>query len=88
VSRLLLLLVRGVLLWVVVPVSAVVWLCLAIRLRRRGVGLGRFLGWVDLNLVAALQRTVLRPFFPSPLRWTRWREIETVTHRVGRLDPA
>ena len=86
-SGLTLLLVRGVLLWLVVPAATGVWLVLAILLRRRRVGLGRFLGWVDLNLIAALQRTALRPFFAARAPWTPWSEIELVTHRVRWLDP-
>ena len=83
-----LLIVRGVLLWLVVPFATCVWLILAFRLRRRGVGLNRFLGWVDLNLIAALQRTVLRPSFALPARWIPWSEMAQVTHRLGWLDPA
>ena len=60
------LLVRGVLLWVVVPLAVASWLLLAIVLRRRGVTLGKFLGWVDLNLVAFLGRTILRPIVRAP----------------------
>jgi hypothetical protein len=80
--------VRGVLLWLVIPVVAVCWLPLAFPLRRRGVTFGRFLGWVDLNLVAALQRSILRPLFRRPIRWTPVRAMPDVTHRVRWLDPA
>jgi hypothetical protein len=61
-----LLLVRGLLLWLVIPIASLVWLVLCVWLLRKGVGLRQFLGWVDLNSVAFLQRSILRPFVPSP----------------------
>jgi hypothetical protein len=83
-----LLLIRGILLWVVVPVATCVWLVVALRLRRRGVTLGRFLGWIDLNLVACLQRTILRPLFRAPRDWVPVDEMPKVTHRLRASDPA
>lgn len=49
---------------------------------------GLALGWVDLNLVALLERTILRPLFRSPIQWTPRRAMPEVTHRVGALDLA
>jgi hypothetical protein len=83
-----LLLVRGVLLWIVVPPAFVCWLVLAIPLRRRGVTLGKFLGWVDLNLVAFLGRTILRPIVRTPLPWVPAGEMAEVEHRLRSTDPA
>ena len=84
-----LLLVRGVLLWLVVPIAVVVWLVGGLLLfRPRGISLARFLGWVDLNLVACLQRSVLRPVFRARVSWVHPREMPNVTHRVRPLDPA
>jgi hypothetical protein len=82
-----LLLLRGVALWLVVPIATCVWIVLAAA-RRRPAGLGQFVGWVDLNLTAGLQRTALRPFFAAPARWTPWSEVCHVTHRVRWFDPA
>jgi len=56
VIGLLLLLVRGVLLRLVVPLATVTRLLLRPAMQRRAVGLGSFIGWADLNLIAALQR--------------------------------
>jgi len=72
-ASLTLLLFRGVLLWLVVPVATCVWVMLAV-LRRRPAGLGQFLGWVDLNLIAALnERRCVRfsPLAPNGLRGLR-----------------
>ena len=81
----LLLTLRGILIWVYVPVGTLVWLLTYIRLHRP---LGEFLGWLDLNVAFVLQRSVLRPFFPSP---TQARvpvsKMSTVRHRIGILDP-
>ena len=63
-----LLAVRGVLLWVVVPVATLCWLPASFWLRRRGVHFGQYLGWLDINLVACLERTALRPLFLAPSR--------------------
>jgi len=85
----LLLLVRGVLLWIVVPFAAL--LALAVkpgrRLAGRPVKVGRVIGWADLNLVAALQRSILRPLSPGPMEFVPWSGLSTVTHRVGLTDP-
>ena len=39
---------RGVLLWLVVPLSLIAWPCLWPILRRHNIRLAQFLGWVDL----------------------------------------
>jgi hypothetical protein len=83
-----LLLVRGVLLWAVVPAAFCVWMIVSLRPGRRRVGVGRFVGWVDLNLIAFLERGVLRPLFPTRAEWVGWSGMATVTHRVRLLDPA
>lgn len=88
VAGLLLLLVRGVLLWAVIPLAICVWLFAYLRLRRAGVGLGQFLGWVDLNLMASLSQIALRPLFRDPVPWVGWREMPGVTHRLRLIDPA
>lgn len=83
-----LLLLRGVLLWVVVPVATCAWLIIRTLGRHRPIGLGQFLGWADLNLTAGLQRTVLRSLFATRAGWTAWSDVGTVTHRVRMIDPA
>lgn len=87
-DRLALLALRGLLLWLVVPAAVLCWVPLAFWLRRKHVSFARFLGWVDLNFIAALQRSILRPLFRQPLPWTPVRSMPHVTHRVAWLDPA
>lgn len=82
VAGIALLAIRGILLWIVVPLAICTWLPASFWLRRRGVNLDQFLGWVDLNFVACLQRTVLRPFFSSPIGWVPARLMPEVTHRL------
>jgi hypothetical protein len=87
VSGLLLLLVRGVLLWLVVPLAVVAWILLWPLMRRRNVRVGSLVGWADLNLIAALQRSLCRFGTKNPLSWTPWVELPEVTHRVRLTDP-
>jgi hypothetical protein len=87
VSGLMLLILRGILLWIVIPLATLAWLPAGYSLHRRGVSLGQFLGWVDLNLVACLERSILRPLFRAPLPWVPARSMAEVTHRVTWLDP-
>jgi len=82
-----LLFARGVLLWIAVPLAACVWLASWPRLRRRNVGLATFVAWVDLNLIALLERTLLRPFFRVRADWVPWSALASVTHRIRWLDP-
>ncbi|MFE6255915.1 hypothetical protein [Agromyces sp. NPDC057865] len=51
-----LLVIRGLLLWIVLPVGFVLWLVIVSWSAR--VGLGTFLGWLDVNITAALQRVL------------------------------
>jgi len=78
---------RGVLLWLVVPLSLNAWPSLWPILRRHNVRLGQLLGWVDLNLISAIEHSILRPLIKVPLPWTSTRELPNVTHRIGVLDP-
>ncbi len=68
-----LLLVRGVLLWLIVPVTVLCWLASWPTWRRRQVSLGQLLGWADLNLIALVDHTILRPFVKAPSGWSRRR---------------
>jgi hypothetical protein len=78
---------RGVLLWVVVPVGSVWWLVAWPWFRSRRVRLGQVLGWLDLNLVAAISHTVFRPLLRQPARYWRTDEMPAVTHRILVIDP-
>lgn len=84
IGALLLLFVRGVLLWLIVPVGFLIWLLTFWR----GASCGQVIGWVDWNCIAAIQRTLVRPFLPSRLPWIAWRDRRDVSHRPTLLDPA
>jgi hypothetical protein len=86
-AGLLLLFLRGILLWAIVPLAMCMWPFTYPSLRRSGVGIGQFLGWVDLNLMASLSQIVLRPLFRGPVPWVRWPEMPHVTHRLRFIDP-
>jgi hypothetical protein len=87
---LLLLWIRGLLLWILLPVATLLWL---LRwpytvLRRRPLKLGAVLGWADLNLVVILKLSILRSFKLGPARFIPWREVAAVDHRPNLLDLA
>lgn len=82
-----LLVIRGVLLWLIVPMSFVVWVVAALWLVPRGATLGKFLGWIDSNFIFLIERTLLRPFFSEPTHlWIHFSDVSRVSHRVGGLD--
>lgn len=57
---------RGVLLWLVVPVGFIWWLVAWPWFRSRRVRLGQLLGRVDLNLIATISRSLFRPLLGEP----------------------
>lgn len=79
-----LLVLRGALLWVVVPVAVLAWPFLGLS---TGASLGSCIGWFDLNLIAFLQRGVLRFAIREPLAaWVPLARMRTTEHRVTFLD--
>lgn len=85
-SWMVLLVVHGFLIWWLVPIWFVLWLILCVWMLRKRVGLGRFLGWADINFIAFLQRVIMRPMFPNPVSWVPVRDMPEVEHRVSLLD--
>ena len=82
------LVIRGILLWVVVPLATFWWLIMKVVRRGRGVTLGQFIGWCDINLIAGIQRSVMRPVVRWPADWVPASAMPEVTHRVSLLlDP-
>ncbi|MBN9633612.1 MAG: hypothetical protein J0I18_23940 [Actinobacteria bacterium] len=80
IAGVLLVLLRGLLLWLLIPLGTVAWILTHWVSR---TGLGNFLGWLDNNMIAVLQRTVFRVGFPEPsCRWVRFRNIRSVKHRI------
>ena len=86
-ASLVLLIVRGILLWVVVPLGCIAWVIVSPWLHKRGVAIGQFLGWVDIHLIALIQRSLLRPFIRDTAQsWVPAKKIHEVVHRIGKLD--
>lgn len=84
IGLLLILLVRGVLLWIVVPISIAWWLVatpIDAVTGRRHVRLAQTIGWADLNLIALLTLGRMTPF-------VSWSQASKVEHRVSLVDPA
>jgi hypothetical protein len=57
-------------------------------MRVKKVRLGQLIGWADLNLVATIEHTILRPLALEPYPWLPPSAAREVTHRVGITDPA
>ena len=81
------LIVRGCLLWVVIPMTFVGFILLWPYWRRERASLGQLLGWADLNLAATLMRSVFRPFVINPPKWTSIERLTEVNHRISFIDP-
>ncbi|WP_353827322.1 hypothetical protein [Agromyces sp. SYSU T0242] len=83
VSVLALLTARGLLLWIVVPVGFIAWLLVGWVF---GTGPGQFLGWIDVNLIAALRRVFIHRVdggWPMPrLAFVPIGMLQSVRHRV------
>lgn len=82
-----LLLIRGVLLWVIIPLGTIWWVVGLPTWRKRRIALGQLLGWADWNLMVAIERSLLRPFVRKPPSWIPLTDMSTVTHRVRSVDP-
>ena len=84
-----LLIVRGLFLWLVVPLAFLLWLLITpIRaLRHRSfVSPSKVIGWSDLNLTAALGQVLIRPF-GRRVDFTPWSSLPLVDHGVSVVDP-
>jgi len=88
ISALVLIYVRSLLLWLVIPAGLIVWIFVFPLLQDRGVTLTLFLSWLDHNLIVMIQRGLLRPFRPfiGP-RWIPARKMAKVEHRFKWNDP-
>ena len=68
--------------------GCIAWVLGTPRLHQRRIKIGQFLGWIDVNLIALIQHSLLRPFQrDSAQPWPSAREISRVVHRVGLMDP-
>ncbi len=84
-----LLVVRGWLLWLVIPITFLVWLVMSpIRLtvRKPYITPGKLIGWADMNLTAAIGQMLVRPFGQRS-DFTPWSKVLSVEHRVSIVDP-
>jgi hypothetical protein len=81
--QLMALVIRGVLLWIAVPVAVIAWAVIFWMTKAR---LGACLGWFDLNLNALIQRVILRPFIRKPpALWVPLSGMATTEHRIAFL---
>ena len=84
-----LLIVRGWLLWLVIPSAFLGWLVMSpirLILRKPYITPGKLIGWADLNLGAAIGQGLIRPFGRRG-DFTPWSKVLSVEHRVSIIDP-
>ncbi|MFC9560546.1 hypothetical protein [Agromyces sp. NPDC056965] len=83
IAQILMLFMRGVLLWAVTPLAALSWIVLG---PLTGASLGACVGWFDVNLMVFLLRFVLRPLArDSELSWVPLAKMKTTEHRFRFL---
>ena len=79
--QVLIVVIRMVLLWIVVPVACIAWVVVFWKTRAT---LGACLGWFDVNLFVFIQRIVLRPLIRRPPPpWLALSKMAIVEHRIG-----
>jgi len=84
-----LLVVRGWLLWLVIPITFLVWLVMSsirLTLRKPYITPGKLIGWADMNVTAAIGQMLVRPFGQRS-DFTPWSKVLSVEHRVSIVDP-
>jgi|SRR5665213_1014541 len=86
-SMLTLLCVRGFCLWFLIPLVTLLWLLTFPLWLRRHVSLGSLLGWADINFIALIDRSILRPFVRDRMKWIPLKAAGNVVHRITIYDP-
>jgi hypothetical protein len=89
IALLVLLVVRGLLLWLVIPIAFLGWLVMLpirLALRKPYITPGKLIGWADMNLSAAIGQVLVRPFGRRS-DFTPWSRVLSVEHRVSIIDP-
>jgi len=84
-----LLVVRGWLLWLVIPIAFLGWLVMSsirMTLGKPYITPGKLIGWADMNLTAAIGQVLARPFGRRS-DFTPWSRVLSVGHRVSIIDP-
>ena len=84
-----LLVVRGWLLWLVIPITFLVWLVMSpirLTLRKPYITPGKLIGWADMNLTVAIGQMLAGPFGQRS-DFTPWSKVLSVEHRVSIVDP-
>ena len=84
-----LLVVRGWLLWLVIPLAFLGWLVMSpirVVLSKPYIALGKLIGWMDMNLTAAIGKVLVRPFGRRS-DFTPSSRVLSIEHRVSIIDP-
>jgi hypothetical protein len=85
VPGIILLVVRGLALWLIVPFGFVSWLLAVPWMVSHGHSPRLWISWIDYNFCVALERGPLRPLMPRPL--LDWLSIERMDELKARTGP-
>lgn len=84
---LLLLVIRGIALWLLVPLAFLFWIVAFPWIFRCSTSLPQFVTWVDVNFCVSLLRGPLRALVPEPRAgWLPLSRIRELTARTGMKD--
>ena len=85
-TKLLVLTLHGVIMWITVPLSCAV-ACLILPIwRRRGARIGEVVGWIDLNVMALIFKTIIRPLVITTPKWVSLEDAKSSGYRISILD--
>ena len=87
VPAFILVIVRGLALYLLIPLAFVLWLVALLWIGRYSKSLPQFITWVDYNFSVSLIRGPLRPLIPKPrAEWLPLRRIKEMTARTQFFD--
>jgi hypothetical protein len=86
ITKLLVLTLHGLIMWITVPLSYVVTCSTLPIWRRRGASIAEVVGWIDLNVIALMFKTVARPLVITTPKWVSLEDAKSSGFRVSILD--
>lgn len=85
-TKLLVLTLHGLIMWITVPLSYAV-ACLILPIwRRRGASIGEVVGWIDLNVIVLMFKSIARPLVITIPEWISLEDAKSSGYRVSILD--
>jgi len=85
-TKMLLLTLHGLIMWITVPLSYVVAYLILPIWRRRGASIGEVVGWINLNVVTLIFKSIARPLVITTPEWVSLEDAKSTGYRVSFLD--